>query len=222
MKIIKLLLGFLFIALVTSCVTRVSLDHQSFINDKKVGVVVVVDSITVAKAGGQGILDIVLTPGNRFKEPLKKVEPRIKVTEKMEAEIEAILKFYKKPYQLISENLNLENLEPFDEKQPGKVYANKDYRKFKSTHQIDELMIISVSFGMIVSYYGMIEIGKDGFAYVWIDTFDLEDNSIIQKEKYSTYSRIKGNWKGGDDYEKLVDAIQDAVDKAVKALDTKI
>jgi len=53
MKIFKLLLGFLFLALVTSCVPRVSLDHQSFINDKKVGVVVLVDSITVAKAGGQ-------------------------------------------------------------------------------------------------------------------------------------------------------------------------
>jgi hypothetical protein len=35
----------------------------------------------MAKAGGQGLLDMALTSGNRFTEPLKKVEPQFNLNE---------------------------------------------------------------------------------------------------------------------------------------------
>jgi hypothetical protein len=44
----------------------------------------------MAKAGGQG-LDMALTSGNRFTEPLKKVEPQFNLNETLKAEITNIL-----------------------------------------------------------------------------------------------------------------------------------
>jgi hypothetical protein len=44
----------------------------------------------MAKAGGQGLLDMALTSGNRFTEPLKKVEP-FNLNETLKAEITNIL-----------------------------------------------------------------------------------------------------------------------------------
>lgn len=222
MKLLKFLFGFLFLIFFTSCVTRVSLDHQNFINDKKVGIIINIDSIAVAKAGGQGVLDIVLTPGNRFMEPLKEIEPRINLTEKIESEISDILKFYKKPFVFLQEDFDVNQLDDFNEKKSGKTYRAKDFRNFKSSHDVDEIMYINVVYGILVSYYGMIEIGKDGFANMQIETIDLDDNSLMQREGYRTTSKIKGNWKKGEDYENLTSAIQEAVDKAVKSLDTKI
>ncbi|MDG2432491.1 hypothetical protein [Flavobacterium sp.] len=66
--------------------------NQQFYNSKKVGVIVQVDSLGMAIVGGQGLLDVALTSGNRFSEPLKQIEPKFNLQEKMEAEVAAILK----------------------------------------------------------------------------------------------------------------------------------
>ncbi len=59
MKLLKLTFGLLFLLTVTSCVTTIPLNQQ-FYNTKKVGVILQVDSIGMAKAGGQGLLDMAL------------------------------------------------------------------------------------------------------------------------------------------------------------------
>ena len=101
MKLLKLTLGFLFLLSVTSCVTTLPLNQQ-FYNSKKVGIILQVDSIGMAKAGGQGLLDMALTPGNRFTEPLKKVEPKFNLNETLKTEISNILNSKNKQFLFIN------------------------------------------------------------------------------------------------------------------------
>lgn len=76
MKKLQIISLLVLVTVVSSCVTTLPVNTQ-FYSAKKVGVIITIDSIGIAKAGGQGLLDMALTPGNRFHEPLKAVEPQI-------------------------------------------------------------------------------------------------------------------------------------------------
>lgn len=222
MKFYKLLVGISFVTTLMSCIPRIPVNHENFISDKKTGVIVSLENIAVYNQGSGGVVDIALPRGKKFEEPLKEVEPKIIIKEKFEQEIVDILDFYKKPYVLLSDEVAISELEKFRDKKFGRAYGGKDFRFLKETHGLDEVFVIEVLHGILVYYYGSIEIGRAGLAHVWLHWIDLEDNSIKMRENYRSISEIKGDWREGENYEKLKDAIQDAVDKAVKNLDTKI
>jgi len=90
MKVLKWTLAIVLVVMVTSCVATLPLNQQ-FYNTKKVGIIIQLDSIGMAKTGGQGLLDMALTPGNKFTEPLKKVEPQLNLNNKLKSEITSIL-----------------------------------------------------------------------------------------------------------------------------------
>lgn len=47
----------------------------------------------------------------------------------------------------------------------------------------------------MVSYYGAIEIGKQGCVHIGTEIVDLVDNSHLQQENMQNITVIKGNWK---------------------------
>jgi hypothetical protein len=220
MNLLKLTLGMTLVLLMSSCVSLIPL-KQEFYNNKKVGIILQVDSIGMAKAGGQGLLDMALTPGNRFTEPLKKVEPKFNVKETLKAEITSILKEKNKDFVFIEQRLDYKNMIQFNKPNSDKKYSKKDFRDLKAALNVDEVMYINVKYGLLVSYYGLIELEKDGYVNVVTETVDLSDNSLLQQDNFQTVAKMDGNWKKGEDYENLRNAIQGAINNAATAIRTR-
>jgi len=221
MKLLKLTFGILFLITVTSCVTTLPLNQQ-FYNSKKVGIIVQVDSIGMAKAGGQGLLDMALTPGNRFTEPLKKIEPKLNLQEKLKSEISAIFNSKNKQFQFITEKVNYETLTTFEKPNSDKKFSKKDFRNLKTANNVDEIMFVKVKYGILVSYYGMIELDKQGYVNIATELVDLNDNSLLQQETFQTIAKMQGNWKKGEDYGNLTSSIQEAINNSIITLKTKL
>lgn len=213
-------MSLLLLVVATSCVSTVAINQQ-FYNSKKVGVIVQVDSISMAKAGGQGLLDMALTSGNRFTEPLKSVEPKFNVQENIKNEIAAILKSKNKQFEFLDLKLNYKGLDKFEKPNSDTKYSKKDFRNLKTTTNVDEILYLNVKYGLLVSYSGMIEISKQGYVLISSELVDLNDNSLLQQETFQSVANIKGNWKKGDDYENLSNSIQEAIDNVVLSLKTK-
>jgi hypothetical protein len=221
MKLLKLTFGILFLLTVTSCVTTLPLNQQ-FYNNKKVGIILQVDSIGMAKAGSQGLLDMAFTPGNRFKEPLKKIEPKLNLNETIKTEITNILNSKNKQFQFITEKIDYQTLSKFEKPNSEKKFSKKDFRNFKTSNNVDEIMFVKVKYGLLVSYYGVIETGKQGYVNIGTEIIDLTDNSLFQQETMQTVANIKGNWKKGEDYENLRNSIQEAINNSIINLKTKL
>ena len=220
MKLLKLNIAILLLLTVTSCVTTLPLNQQ-FYNTKKVGVIVQVDSIGMAKAGGQGLLDMALTPGNRFTEPLKKVEPKFNFNEKLKSEITNILNAKNKQFQFIDQKIDYQNLTKFEKPNSDKKYSKKDFRNLKGSNNVDEILFVKVKYGILVSYYGMIELDKQGYVNIGTEVIDLTDNSLLQQENFQTVAKMDGNWKKGEDFGNLTKSIQEAINSSITILKTK-
>jgi hypothetical protein len=220
MKLLKLTFGILFLVTLTSCVTALPINKQ-FYNSKKVGVILHVDSIGMAKAGSQGLLDMAFTPGNRFKKPLQEVAPKLKLHEIVKEEITNILNSKSKQFQFITENIDYQKLDKFDKPNMDKKYGKKDFRNLKTLNNVDEIIYIKVKYGLLVSYYGVIETGKQGYVNIGTQIVDLTDNALLQQQNIQTVASIKGNWKKGEDFVNLQSAIQAAIDESVIILKTK-
>ena len=220
MKLIKLNIAILLLLTVTSCVTTLPLNQQ-FYNSKKVGVIVQVDSIGMAKAGSQGLLDMAFTSGNRFMEPLQKIEPKLNMNEIIKSEISKMLNVKNKQFQFITEKVDYKTLIDFDKPNSDKKYCDKDFRNLKKTNEVEEILYVRIRYGILVSYYGVIETGKQGYVNIATEIIDLTDNSLLQKEILQSVAEIKGNWKKGEDFENLKKSIENARFNSINLLKTK-
>lgn len=221
MKLLKLTFGIIFLLSVTSCKTTLPLNQQ-FYNSKKVGVILQVDSIGMAKVGSQGFLDMAFTPGDRFREPLQKVESKLNLNETLKTEITNILNSKNKQFQFITEKFDYQTLNKFEKPNSDKKYSKKDFRNLKTTNNLDEIMFLKVRYGLLVSYYGVIETGKQGYVNIGTEIVDLADNALLQQENIQSAANIKGNWKKGEDFENLKNSIQEAINNSIITLKTKL
>jgi hypothetical protein len=220
MKLLKLTFGLLFLLIVTSCVTTLPLNQQ-FYNTKKVGVILQVDSIGMARDGGQGLLDMALTSGNRFTETLKKVEPKFNLNETLKSEITNILNSKNKQFQFIDKKIDYQNLTNFEKPNSEKKYSKKDFRNLKAINNVDEILFVKVKYGILVSYSGFIELDKQGYVNIGTEVIDLNDNSLLQQENFQTVAKMNGNWKKGEDFVNLTNSINDAINNSISTLKTK-
>lgn len=220
MKKLQIISLLVLVTVVSSCVTTLPVNTQ-FYSAKKVGVIITIDSIGIAKAGGQGLLDMALTPGNRFHEPLKAVEPQLNCKEVLKIELQKVMNAKNKPSEFLELTMNVNALGKFETKEKSKKYATIDYRKLKDTYQVDEILHVKVKYGLLVSYYGVIETGKEGFCEINSSIIDLEDNSLLQLETLKSINPINGNWKKGDNYANLKFAIQNSINGGALLLKQK-
>jgi len=82
-------------------------------------------------------------------------------------------------------------------------------------------MFIKVKHGILVSYYGMIELEKEGYIKIETEIVDLTDNSLLQQDNFQTIAKINGNWKEGENYQNLKNAIQEAINNSIITLKSK-
>ena len=220
MKLFRLIPIFIAFMMLNGCVPTQPLSKQ-FYNAKTVGIIMQIDSIGMAKAGSQGLLDMAFTPGNRFKEPLQKVEAKLNLKDTLIHEINSILNSKNKQYKIIDENLIVTDLPKFEKPKSEKKYSRRDFRELKSKYNVDEIFVIKVRYGLLVSYYGFIETGKQGYVNIATEIVDLSDNSLLESQVFQSVANIKGNWKKGEDYANLYDAIQEAIDNSINNFKTK-
>lgn len=204
--------------LLTGCVSTLPINQQ-FYNSKKVGIILNVEPIGMSKAGSQGLLDMALTPGHKYEEPLKSVESKIEFKQKLQNEISELLKNKGKNFEFINENLT--SFKKFKKPNSDKKYSKFDYRNLKTKNNLDEILVVNAKHGILVSYYGVIETGKEGYAQVSTEIIDLQDNSLLQQENLQNSAKIKGNWKKGEDYENLRLSIEEAIKSSFLTLKTK-
>jgi hypothetical protein len=211
---------------VSSCVTSIPLSQDYFQSKKKVGLLLRVNKISKMRAGSQGLLDLALTSGDKFKIPLDTVERRIKANEKFTNLYTSIFSAKNKKLIILSENVkdSLEkNLKKFvkPENAQGKKYYQYDMRFLKEKYGIDELLVSNVSYGILVSYYSMIEIGKNGQTLVNTVIVNLDDNSLLYANPSSAVTEIKGKWNVAP-YESLEKSIDESINLATIQEQNKI
>lgn len=211
----KVLLLLLSVFTLSGCATKIPLKNE-FYNTKKVGVIIDVERIGIFRKGPQGIIDYAFTPGLRFEKPLNAIESKIDFKQSLEKEIMHILENNQKAYQLIDENLV--GFKEFKRTNSYKKYAKKDFTSLKEKYKVDELIVIKAKHGMMISYFGFIELEKCGFSQINAMVVDLIDNSIIHMNQWESISLIKGNWKKGEDYMNLKEAINKSIDHSFKKL----
>jgi hypothetical protein len=192
--------------------------NKNFYNSTKVGIILNVDSISFAKAGGQGLLDMALTPGNKYTEPLKTVEPFVKPTEKVKNEIEKILGSKNKQFEFINEKIDFETMKKFEKPSSGGNYYKRDLRELKAKYNVDELMIVNAKYGILVTYIkGLIEAKREGYSNINTSIVNLNDNSLLFQDNTKSLQKIQGEWKTPPNYDNLKNAIQVAIDASLLA-----
>ena len=147
----------------------------------------------MSKAGGQGLLYMALTSGNRFTAPLKEIEPKMQIKERLKDEMTKILNSKSKEFVYVDDNFDYEKLAKFSTPKSAKYFSKKDFRALKTTYNVDEVIYVRANYRLVVSYYGMIEIGKEGYVRINSQIINLEDNFLMHQKTVFESVDIKGN-----------------------------
>ncbi|HEX8378500.1 MAG TPA: hypothetical protein VF602_11840 [Pedobacter sp.] len=221
MTTLKLFTGICIILFLTNCAATLPL-NQKFYNSKKVGVIVQIDSIGIAKEGAQGLLDMAMTPGDKYREPLNTIAPKVNPEALLITEISNLLKGKNKQFVVLPENILNQNLVNFDSPQSGEAkYYKKDLRAIKTQHNVEEVLYLKVKYGLLVSYYSMIETDRKGYIAITTNIIDLDDNSLLSHNILKASAPINGKWKEAPEYNNLKNAIQAAINQSVTQLAAK-
>jgi len=213
----------IFILFLSSCAVKkyapVSPDFYS--SGLKLGLILNVDTIRTFRMGAQGLLDVLVTPGNKYTKPLQTIEPKVNPVNRFKDLYINLLKSKGK-------NITLIDLE-FDDNQFGKFikpadnrkYFNKDIRSLKDKYQVDEVMIVKVQYGISINYYGFIEMGQGGYCVADCQIINLNDNSVFYKGNSVGSVGLKGKFDTAPDYENWITAINSAINKSIELEKTK-
>jgi hypothetical protein len=220
-RIIKTFGLLIILTTISNCAVKKPLSSNYYSNQKKVGVIYLIDSIGVYKEGAQGLLDMALTAGKRFREPLSVIDKKINPNEDIKELYRQLFKTKGKSLKEIDYDYDIEKLTKFDKPTSEKKFHKYDLR-FLKDKGIDELLIIDAQYGLLVSYYGMIETGKMGNCRIDSEIIDLSDNSIIFKDFSNSVEKIEGDWKTPPEYENLSNSISTAIRKTIELERSKL
>lgn len=197
--------------------------HVNFYDEKKIGVVIIVDSISRFKFGSQGKLDKSLSSGAKYKQALKSIGKKINPKPKFLEITKRKLTEKNKPFIIISDNLNFKTFESYKKSDTINKfkYYTKDVRSLKSKYDIEQLMLVKVKYGLSINYYSMIETSKGGLTTIDVDIINLNDNTIIYKDLIKVYEIFNGKWNTPPIYKELDDNINKSLSTAYKYYESK-
>lgn len=209
MKQFKLFFLLVISAFLYSCgAKQIPLDKQQFHANRKIAVIINKPQLKTMKAGGQGLLDIAVTPQKKYLKALNEIDsiysPKIHIA--LNEEIKKIYDYTKKGYVIID---NIASI-------PIVVQNNKnvlDYDFIKKTYDVDEVQEIDLQYGILVTYQGFIEIEKKSFVNVISTIKNINTNFTLQRYDKLTTSKLKGKWKN-EDYEILKESLKESLKKA--------
>lgn len=187
------------ILLISACFSTSKMTNNQPKEPTTVGILIVSNDISVAKSGRQGIIVSAVTKGNRFKDALNTVEANI--TDPKAELIEIYRETFDtigKQYFFIEDEINLDDFPStftYD-----KRYSTHDYSSLKEKYDIDEFLLVTLDYGLLVNYHGLIETGKDGYCKIISKLINLHNNKVLYRGRNMGSERLEGVWNSGRDY----------------------
>ena len=211
----------LIVILTSSCaVKKYALNPGYYSSESKLGMILVTNEIGILQSGSRGAIDVLLTQGKKYKEPLEAVDNNVNPKNKFEKLHMGLLKSKGKNATIVARKFDESQFEKFANPDKNKKYFNKDIRALKDKYQVDELMIASISYGLNINYYGMIEMGKGGYSHIVSQIIDLNDNSIIYKSESWGNGKLGKKWDNPP-YEPLRIAVASAIQQSIESEKSK-
>jgi hypothetical protein len=214
---VKLLLLMLLPFVCASCASKIPLTKNYFSSEKRVGIIQIETPINNYREGSQGLLDIAVTQGDKYAKALQIADKNLKATERI---YNGYIDHYTdkgKELIVIDTIIDFERLNTFS-KPSGtkKKYYKYNINFLKDQYNIDELLLVETHYGLLISYYGFIEIGRFGHCQIFSQIIDLNDNSLLFKGKTAVNNPINGNWNAPPDYDNLVYSIERAIKSVIR------
>jgi hypothetical protein len=218
MKAVYKLINVLIIILIASscAVKKYTLDPGFYSSGSDLGLVLIKNDISTRRSG-QSALGMAVTNNTKYDTQLKVVDPKLHPERKFKTMYSNLFESRGKSLKIVDIDLNGEHLRAFSSPDGEKKYYKADIRSLKDKYNIDELMIVTIDYGLNQNYSGMFEAGKGGYAHVISQIVNLADNSIIYKGEAWGNGRLEKGWDTPPDYEPLRMAIDAAINQAIES-----
>lgn len=182
--------------LLISCQVTVPLSADYWTKPSKVGVLVNVNPAAKFREGSQGLLDMALTSGDKYQPVLAHIHKNMNPQQDMISMYSEILKSKGKEVIVIAESFDAKKATKFNKPENAgeKKYYDYDFRELKSKYGIDELLLVDVYYGIMVSYYSMFETGRSAHSAFNTKLINLNDNSLLLSNYNPQITPIKGKW----------------------------
>lgn len=215
-SIIKTALLLICLVTLTNCSEKILLQNSYYDNSNKVGVLYTIDSIKTTTTGDQSLFEMIVTGTKKFNKPLKLIDEKINPKLDIKNLYSSVYKEKNKSLTEIDYTLDFNRLNEFEKPSKSKKkYYRYDLRFLKSK-EIDELLIVKVEYGLLISYDGLIEDELFGNCKIETKIIDLNDNSIIFNDTSVFSEKIKGAWgKDSPEYPNLKNTIFSAIQKTM-------
>lgn len=207
---------FAMFALLVSCQVNVPMNAEYLNKPSKVGIFVNVSEPQKYREGSQGLLDLAMTSGDKYQPMLEVAKEKISFKDDLVSIYSEALKAKGKEVIIIDENFDPKTAAKFKgEKAEGKKYAHYDLRNLKEKYGVDDVIFVNVNWGVIISYYSMIETGRAGYIYLDNNVVNTTDNTLFFAQNNVKMEIIKGKWNTAPTYDNAVGKIAEAVNKAI-------
>jgi hypothetical protein len=219
MKVNLFYLG-LFI-LVTSCATKIPLSSNYINSQSRLGLILnsKLESTGSSSGGGLGLVGALasnaLQPKTKYDDALNTIGPYLNPDEKIKQLYIDAFSGKRKQIIVVDELLDAKQLKDYKVPKTSKKYFEKDLTYLKDRYQIDEVLIVTVRYGLYSRYKYGIETARYGKAYIYPEIIDLSDNSIIYKDATRALTLIRGEWKTPPAYDNLKSGISKSIEQAI-------
>ncbi|WP_339882755.1 hypothetical protein [Polaribacter vadi] len=176
--------------------------NDFYSDNKKVGIIILNEPANIHREHKGGLVDIGSTNRERFIEALKIIKNRVDLKSQIE-------NFY-------SEYFNSKNKKTEFLKMNFDISKNEQIHKSLKGKGINQVIIVKVEYGLLLSYYNLLEIAKNGYCQINSEILDLDNNSVIYKNTSKSIKKTKGNWKKSE-YQELTKSISLAIESAIKS-----
>ena len=198
-----------------SCQVQVPMSAEYFQKPSKIGLFVNVNEPQKYREGSQGLLDLAVTSGEKYQPLLDLAKKSQDPKQDLISMYSEILRSKGKEVVIITDIFDPKTAEKFKgDKLEGKKYSNYDFRYLKAKYNIDEVAFVNVNWGVIISYYSMIETGRAGYTYIDNRIVNLNDNTLYFANDNVKNAVIKGKWNTPPNYDNALAKITEALNNA--------
>ena len=224
------------IILLANCSTTKPLSSSYYKAKTKTGLVVIVRPLEnvidegVSRSVGGTIANKIINSSERFQGKYAKafiaIEPQLKAAERLRHfYVERFARNGKKvtPFDEYIDLDALENYTPpadwnkvFFKARCGESTCCKDLRYLKKKLDVDELMLVTLRYGINSGYHYAIEVSREGMASLTFQIIDLNDNSIVYASWATKGAWVDDDWDTPPTYENIKTRIDLAIEEVLK------
>lgn len=206
---------------VFSCaVKNYTVSPDFYTSGSDLGLIMVTNDITTRRSGGS-VMGKALIDYHKYDAQLAAVDPKLDPEKKLRRMYLSLFESKGKTISMVDDYFSKEEYPEFAAPDKSREYFERNLRPLKEKYNVDELLIVTVDYGLNQNYSGAFEAGKGGYAHVVSSIVNLNDNSIIYKGETWGNGKLKSKWDTPPDYEYLREAIDAAINQAVEIEKTK-